>query len=99
MDELNKKFKQWCDFDFTHRGRQINIMRRHSTNINQWVDLIFANPVFPIEQKEAVLVLHGELSNIFEEIQENYLDLANDAYTFANILDLLKKEVERLPDD
>ena len=98
MDELDKKFMRWYEFDSTHRTRQMNIFKRHQENITQWVDVIRNNPVFPAEQMETVLSLHRELSNIFEEMKENYLDLGNDAGDFSDILGMLIEKIKSLPD-
>lgn len=96
MDELNQKFIAWCDHNDVHMNRLVNVTKRHKDVMVGIAHLWLKHHTFPIEEEEKILSLHKELTNICEEIAEVYLSIGDDTQEFCVILDLLRKELERL---
>lgn len=99
MDALNQKFLEWSDFNSTHMNRLVSITYRHKVVLTGIANLWLKNHTFSIEDEEQVVSLHKELVNICEEVGEVYNDIGDDSKMFIEVLDLLRKELEKLPND
>lgn len=99
MDELTEKYQEWCDRDHTHLIRQLNLIRRHVLNEKAWLDVLDEKNLDFSERKAKLIKLRQELGNIYDETREFMDDLMEDKKRFVEILTLLGKEFEKLPNE
>lgn len=98
MDTL-EKFRLFEGRNATHLNRFLKILERQVDNQRQYVELFRRYPANSVEFKVEVERLYSELCPLLEDFQENNNNIISDGELFVEVLNELRKDINKLPKD